>query len=189
MVKVVQELISLCWIVFLVYWLVSALSTKKTSERLSWVGRIVHRIPTFFGALLLFRPDLVPALDGPVVPHSVIPQAIAVTLCVLGLLGAIWSRRTLAKNWSGEVVFKEQHELVERGPYRWVRHPIYTSLLLMALATALASGRLGSFLGFLLLVAGLVIKSQMEESLLLRHFPDSYAAYKARVKALVPFIW
>ena len=189
MVRISQELIVVCWIAFLIYWLISALSTKRTAEQLNWVGRIIHRIPTALGAVLLFRPNVLSSYDVLIVSHATVIEAIAVALCVLGLLGAIWSRRTLAKNWSGEVVFKEQHELVERGPYQWVRHPIYTSILLMALGTALAVGRLGSFVGLMLLGTGLIIKFHMEESLLLRHFPNEYAAYKSRVKALVPFLW
>jgi protein-S-isoprenylcysteine O-methyltransferase Ste14 len=78
---------------------------------------------------------------------------------------------------------------VERGPYRFVRHPIYTSHLLMGLGTAIASGLLVAFAGLLLFIIGFWIKLKQEEGLLLRHFPDEYPAYKARVKALVPFVF
>jgi protein-S-isoprenylcysteine O-methyltransferase Ste14 len=124
-----------------------------------------------------------------VVPYTLAIQALAVSLCILGLLGAIWARRTLAENWSMEVVFKEQHELVERGPYRFVRHPIYTSVLLMVLGSALAEGLLTALVGFLLIVAGFAVKLKQEEVLMLRHFPTQYAAYKSRVKALLPLVW
>ena len=107
----------------------------------------------------------------------------------MGLAGAVWSRKTLAGNWSSDVTFKAGHELIERGPYRWARHPIYTSLLLMLLGTAMVGGRVASFVGVGICFLALWIKLKQEERLLTRHFPAAYAAYQARVKALVPFLF
>jgi len=186
---ITQRLIHACWIVFLAYWLISAWSTKKTVERQSAGAKLTYNLPLVLGALLLFWPAPLFSWNVLVVPHTLVVQVLAVGLCVLGLLGALWARRTLAENWSSEVVFKEQHELIERGPYRFVRHPIYTSLLLMALGSALATGRPGSFVGFLLFLVGFWLKLKQEEALLLRHFPTQYAAYMSHVKALLPFVF
>lgn len=188
MVKIAPVLIVACWIVFGIYWLISAWGTKKTAERQKWTDKIAYQVPTVLGVLLL-RPIPRRHIHSSIIVHNPAVLTIAVTLCVLGLLGAIWSRRTIAKNWSGEVVFKEEHELVERGPYRWVRHPIYTSILLMALGSALMLCRWTSFAGFLLMAVGFLIKLRQEEALLLRHFPREYSAYKSRVKTLIPFVW
>ena len=70
-------------------------------------------------------------------------QWMAGILCIAGLAFCVWARATLGRNWSGTITLKEGHELIERGPYRLVRHPIYTGLLAMFLATALAFGHLG----------------------------------------------
>jgi len=183
-----QKLILVCWLVFLAYWLISAFSTKKTAERPSLAAMLLYRIPFALGAVLLFKPLPLASWDILLLPHIVVVQVIAVGLCILGLLGALWARRTLGKNWSGEVVFKEEHELVERGPYRFVRHPIYTSILLMALGRLLNTGLLGALVGFLILIVGVWIKLKQEEALMLKHFPTQYAAYKSRVKALIPFV-
>ena len=113
-------------------------------------------------------------------------RLLAAALCVGGLAVAFWARATLAGNWSSNVTFKKNHELIQTGPYRWARHPIYTGLLLMALGTALISARLGSWLGLLLMTLGFWIKLKYEEELMLRHFPDTYPGYQKRVKALVP---
>jgi protein-S-isoprenylcysteine O-methyltransferase Ste14 len=107
---------------------------------------------------------------------------------VLGLAVAIWSRGTLAGNWSATVTFKQGHELVQTGPYRFVRHPIYTVILLMILGSVIAVGRLQSSFGFLIVCIGFWIKLKQEESLMLLHFPNEYPAYRARVKAPVPFL-
>jgi len=95
---------------------------------------------------------------------------------------------TLGGNWSSEVALKQGHELVKTGPYRFVRHPIYTGLLLMCLGTAIVPGQLRSWLGFLLLCAGFWIKLKQEETLMLQHFPDEYPVYRRQVKVLIPFI-
>jgi protein-S-isoprenylcysteine O-methyltransferase Ste14 len=195
------RLIGVCWIVFISYWLITAWSTKKTTERASVAALLWHRALFVIGVLFFLVParwshlssldvphSLITDLNTLVVPHSPVTEGIAVCVCILGVMGAIWARRTLAGNWSSEVVFKENHELVERGPYQWVRHPIYTSILLMVLGAVLAAGRLASFVGLLFMASGLWIKLRQEEALMLRHFPAQYAAYMSRVKALIPFV-
>jgi protein-S-isoprenylcysteine O-methyltransferase Ste14 len=77
---------------------------------------------------------------------------------------------------------------VERGPYRFMRHPIYSGHLLMGVGTAIASGSLVAFVGLALFVVGFWTKLNQEERLLLRNFPDEYPAYKARVKRLIPYM-
>jgi protein-S-isoprenylcysteine O-methyltransferase Ste14 len=94
----------------------------------------------------------------------------------------------LADNWSSSVTLKQGHELIQSGPYRYARHLIYTGLVLMCLATALASEELHCRLGCVFLFAGFWIKLSQEDSLLLRHFPNDYPYYRARVKALIPFV-
>jgi len=74
------------------------------------------------------------------------------------------------------------------GPYRLVRHPIYTGLLLMCLGTAVDIGRVRGWLGLGLVFIGFWVKLRQEEKLLLRHFPDTYPAYRKEVKALIPFV-
>ena len=109
-------------------------------------------------------------------------------LCIAGLLFCFWARAALGRNWSGTVTLKEGHELIQRGPYRLVRHPIYTGLLAMFLATAIAYGRLGGFVGVLIAFASFWIKLIGEEKLMLQQFPDQYAAYQERVKRIIPFV-
>jgi protein-S-isoprenylcysteine O-methyltransferase Ste14 len=128
--------------------------------------------------------DLNPVL----IPHTDAMQIIAVAVCVWGLWICIWARRTLAGNWSSSVTFKQDHELIRTGPYRFVRHPIYTGILLMVLAVVIAAGRLHCWLGLVLMAVGFWIKLSQEERLLLRHFPEAYPLYQKQVKALVPWV-
>jgi protein-S-isoprenylcysteine O-methyltransferase Ste14 len=107
-------------------------------------------------------------------------------ICALGLAVTMWARRTLADNWSAFVTFKEGHELIQRGPYAYTRHPIYSGILLMMLGTAVVMNQNGALLGFLVFFGGLWWKLQQEEALMTKHFPATYAAYQRRVKALIP---
>src|SRR4029453_19359785 len=102
-------------------------------------------------------------------------------LCISGLSFAVWARVILGGNWSGVITLKEGHELIERGPYRVVRHPIYTGILAMFVGTAIGIGYFGGFLGLLLVFVSFWLKLKREEDLMLKHFPDKYAAYQRRV--------
>lgn len=184
---VAQWIIAACWVIFCLFWLIRARSVKATAERQSMMGRLAHLVPLALGVLISsVRLD---PFHMVVLRPADLRVPLGAGLCALGLAGAIWSRQTLADNWSGLVTFKEGHELVVRGPYRFVRHPIYSSLLLMVLGSAVAKGTLAALAGLLLFCLAFGIKIVQEEKLLLRHFPETYPAYRSRVKALVPFVF
>jgi len=183
-------IIPLCWLTFAAFWIFRSRAVKATVERASKSEMLAYRIPTLVGALLIYLSWRLPGPLGlRVNPDSASFLAAADLLCLAGLVGALWSRVALAGNWSNDPTFKKGHELIERGPYHWVRHPIYTAVLLMCLGSALAAGALGSWLGLLVLFAGFLIKLRQEEAILLRHFPRAYPDYMRRVKALVPFVY
>jgi protein-S-isoprenylcysteine O-methyltransferase Ste14 len=109
-----------------------------------------------------------------------------VTLCGLGV--ALWARFTLGGLWRSGVVLKESHEIIERGPYGYVRHPIYSGVLLMMLGTMVFLGRLLNVVWFAIAFGGIWVKASREERLLTEHLPVAYRRYKQRVKwMLVPF--
>lgn len=177
-----------CWIIFIAYWIASAMRVKATAERQSRWSALVHRIPLGFSYLLMANWHLPPPLNLSVTPHADWALAMGDLVCVLGLFVTLWARWTLAGNWSSDVTFKQGHELIRTGPYRFVRHPIYTGILFMCLGTALVIGQLGGWLALPLMTAAFWIKLRQEERLMLRHFPDQYPAYRKQVKALVPFV-
>jgi len=176
------------WIIFIFYWIGGARGVKPVAERQSRLSSMAYRGPLTLGGILLWWPRTPHPLMAALIPHTDLARAGGAVVWVLGLGVAIWSRRTLAGNWSSDVTFKHGHELVERGPYRFARHPIYTGILLMCFGTALAIGQLHNWLGFLIQCAGFWIKLRQEESVMLKHFPDQYPAYRKRVRALVPFV-
>jgi protein-S-isoprenylcysteine O-methyltransferase len=173
------------WGAFVVTWAIAALFVKRTVERRWGWGRMLILV-AFLGAWAArSAPVLGATRTWTPTPAT---EWLGAGVVLLGLVVTIWARLTLGSNWSGEVTFKLDHELIERGPYRYVRHPIYTGILLMALGTATLQARLASFLFCAGLLIGLLFKLRAEEELLTRHFPEAYPRYRERVRGLIPFV-
>jgi protein-S-isoprenylcysteine O-methyltransferase Ste14 len=181
------KFVLVCWAVVTAFWVVSAFWVKRTKERQPLPGRLFYLGLTVLVVMLLKGAVQRLHLDRPVLPHTLSTGILADLLVLLGLGIAIWARVTLGGNWSSTVVLKEGHELIQRGPYRLIRHPIYSGLLLMVLGTAILSGRIGGFVALLLCLCALWVKARQEELLLTKHLPG-YPEYMARTKALIPFV-
>jgi protein-S-isoprenylcysteine O-methyltransferase Ste14 len=178
--------VTACWAVFVVTWAIAALFTKRTLERRwSWgtllsvlaivVAWRLMRHPQAFDTARLWEPT--PAL-----------QWLAALVVIAGLVVTLWARAALGRNWSGTVTFKQDHELIVSGPYRFVRHPIYSGLLLMALGSGILSGWRSGFLAVAVLFVGFWLKLRVEERLMEQHFPEAYPDYRRRTRALIPFL-
>jgi protein-S-isoprenylcysteine O-methyltransferase Ste14 len=183
-----SEIIITCWCIFFFVWLVSAARAKPTVEMQSLASRLAHRIPVGIGWWLFLFPNFPGELNRQILPRAAELRIAGAAICVCGLIFTIWARQTLAGNWSSDVTFKREHELIRTGPYRIVRHPIYTGLLVMFVGTGLHIGQLRCMIGFPLICLGFSIKLSQEERLLLRHFPEEYPRYRSEVKALIPFV-
>src|SRR4030081_123288 len=178
-----KNIISACWGVFVVVWLLAALFTKRTVYRESGARRLRYMIPIAFGWYLLFRGHRLPRpFNVDIIPPTDAILVAAAILCLCGLGFCLWARAVLGRNWSGTVTLKENHELIVRGPYRLVRHPIYTGLLAMLIATAIEQGHIAGVIGLVLVFASFWIKLSNEEEVMRKQFPDQYAAYRERVK-------
>lgn len=185
----VKNIISICWSVFLVVWLLAAISTKRTVYRESRAQRLRYTIPILIACYLLFRGYRLPyPFNLRIIPQINAILVAAAILCISGLGFCFWARAVLGGNWSGTVTLKENHELILRGPYRVVRHPIYTGLLAMVIATVIQQGYIAGIIGFILVFVSFWIKLNDEEELMRKQFPDQYAAYRERVKRIIPFI-
>ena len=121
------------------------------------------------------------------VPSPPILQ-IGAVLTALGIAVAIWARLYIGRNWSPRPAMKEEHELVTGGPYAFVRHPIYTGIIIAALGTALTGTLFGAIL-FIFAAALFVSRVGKEERIMLELFPGTYPSYQSRTKWLIPFVW
>jgi protein-S-isoprenylcysteine O-methyltransferase Ste14 len=168
------------WIVFWIYWLASA-STSKESVAGGWRTRLTgaSAIGVFLIAGVLRH--------GGLAVHSVILAAIGAALFAGGIALAVWTRLHLGRNWGMPMTQRAEPELVTSGPYRFVRHPIYTGLLTALLGTALVNNLLGLIV-VAVLVAYFYYCGRVEERNLATTFPATYPEYRSRTKMLIPFL-
>ena len=178
----------LLWIAFTVYWGIAGRNSRAPAKKSeSGASTWFHQAVLTAALLLLFVP--VPGLNGWFLPerwHFLV--AVGAMIQALFILLAIWARRHLGSNWSHAVRIGVDHELVRTGPYKLVRHPIYTAMLGMFLGTAMASSQYHALLGLVILVFAYLRKARLEEKILGETFGTQYDAYRRETWALIPLL-
>lgn len=182
-----KTIVLFCWLGLLGYWLIAAFSVKTARKKQSPSAIFWFRVFQVVTFILLAGIIPFPPFNFVLWHPSSATNVSGIILCIAGFAVAVWARRTLASNWSASVTYKEKHELITNGPYRFVRHPIYSGLLLMMVGTVLVIGRLDTMFAILLRLASYYFKIRSEEAILTEHFSDEYHRYMANVSALVPF--
>jgi protein-S-isoprenylcysteine O-methyltransferase Ste14 len=176
------------WVFFITYWSSAAKhaapakssessESRRTHVRLMNAALVLLFIPSFW----LFGRRFVPDVLAAVVAGLSIQIA-------AGALG-VWARRHLGRNWSGAITVAEDHQLVRSGPYRMLRHPIYSAMLGMFVGSALAIGEWHSLIGFVLITMAYARKIPLEERLLRATFGPEYDEYRKESWALIPWIF
>jgi protein-S-isoprenylcysteine O-methyltransferase Ste14 len=190
-VWIYPAVVSGLWTAWILYWYASARGTKATARVESAGSRWMHLLPLITGVLLVLYSPIVPwpAMRAHVLPWGTSAYWIGVALLAAGLAFTVWARVHLGRNWSGIVTLKEGHELIRSGPYRWVRHPIYTGLLTAFVGNAIAYNAAGSFIGVALCGVSLVRKLRIEERFMRERFGEEYSRYAASTAALVPLVY
>jgi protein-S-isoprenylcysteine O-methyltransferase Ste14 len=180
------------WLLWLMYWGISAIGVKQAVRVESNTSRFIkYFLPILVAVILLWAPR--EWLGGTFLAARFVPAQLWIVwlgffLTVAGLAFTCWARVILGRNWSGVVQLKQDHELIVRGPYSIVRHPIYTGLLLAFLGSALAMGEWRALLAALIVGVSFWRKLRLEERWLCELFGDQYRGYMQRVKALVPWL-
>jgi protein-S-isoprenylcysteine O-methyltransferase Ste14 len=186
---VIGSLIPTLWIAWLVYWWLSARNVKPTRSREPVAAELRHRAPLMLAALLLAAPRWVPrVLTRRFLPVGWFFPVLGVILLATGLGFTVWARRHLGRNWSASVMVKEGHALVRTGPYRYVRHPIYSGLLLAFVGMAVTIGEWRGLVAVLLAWVSFGVKSRAEERRMRETFPE-YAEYARGTAAIVPLVY
>lgn len=184
-----REIIAACLLAFLAFWTWGMRQIRRTERSESVASSMVNSLVMWVGMALLGVASIGPQVGAFLALPASHVRSIAGTGCVvLGVAIAIWSRSVLGSNWSGLVRITEGQQVVTRGPYRLVRHPIYSGMLLAAGGVGLVLGDAAGLLGFALIFAALWRKALVEERLLASEFGEEYAAYVRRTKRLIPFV-
>ena len=178
------------WAVWLASWLVAAVWSSRVERRSRSHADYVYRLLTTLGAVLLFDLHLSWQWGATTLWRAGHTTAWAlVAMTISGFAVAWWARITLGRLWSGSVTRKVDHEIISAGPYRMVRHPIYSGLLLSVGATAALRGTTAAVLGAAAIAIGLFVKARVEERFLRSELgSERYDGYARRVPMLVPFI-
>jgi len=164
-----------------------AFFSKSTKRRESVAQRVEHLVPAILGFTLIFRVGFGGSwLARPIWPADPVLLILCVTVTILGLLFAVWARLILGSNWSGTVTIKTNHQLIRRGPYRWIRHPIYTGMLAALLATAMIQGLLSGMIGFAFALLALYRKARREEAFLSQEFGEGFSEHRQRTGMFLP---
>ena len=181
------------WVAMILFWVISAFSVKRDVQSGRWRRFVWLRIVILLVVLsfLWARSSLGILADRwgivQTVSQNTLLAGIGALLCALGVGYAIWARVHLGKNWSPIPNVKEGHELITGGPYRLVRHPIYTGIIAATFGTGLAIHVW--FLVFLIMTANFIWRVRTEERLMTKQFPDQYPEYKKKTWALIPWVW
>jgi protein-S-isoprenylcysteine O-methyltransferase Ste14 len=184
-----DKVIIACWVVFWVYWLISAFSSKKNAT--SGLNRFIRiRLALFVLIVVLFHVFNVQnySYQNRLASHNELVLTIGFIIFLAGLFTAIWARIHLGKNWGMPMSTKQNPELVTSGPYRYIRHPIYTGILLAMIGSGLASS-LFWLTVFAITAIYFVYSAVQEEKLMTEQFPKVYPSYKNKTKMLIPFIF
>jgi protein-S-isoprenylcysteine O-methyltransferase Ste14 len=174
------------WLVFAGWWGVRALSTARTERAEERRSRLTFIVLVGAGVLFFTLPPV--EMRRHLWPASLPLVLVGLGLELAGVAFAIVAREYLGAMWSGRVTLKENHRIIQTGPYRLVRHPIYTGILTGLLGVVLARGDAGAIIGFVLIALGIARKIMVEEEMLRAHFGAAYDDYRKKVAAIIPFI-
>jgi|SRR5579871_6550732 len=177
------------WLLFASYWWISAKGVKRNIRRISWRWEIGFRILVFVAVIAIIR---VPGArrffeNATSAAINTLEGAVGLIVCFVGFGIAVCARRHLGRNWGMPMTLKEGHELVTTGPYRYIRHPIYTGFLLAMLGSALAMSRIW-LLPFAAMLVYSIYSASTEERLMRQQFPSRYDQYRQHTKRFIPFV-
>lgn len=175
------------WIVLMLVWVVLMFGMKRAKKREGWDERLRYLLFLFVGVWLIFATrSNFEALNYRVLPNERMVWGIGLALTAIGVSIAIWARLSLGANWSGTVTLKNQHELVRKGLYRWIRHPIYTGIGLGMFGSAIIGGYLAGLIGAGLILLGFYIKARKEESFLREEFGAGFEEHARQTGMFLP---
>ncbi|HEY1469643.1 MAG TPA: isoprenylcysteine carboxylmethyltransferase family protein [Candidatus Acidoferrum sp.] len=173
------------WSSLLIVWVVLWFGMKRAKKLESPWEMAQHALPVVLGFWLLFESNW-KGLDLPLLPEIPAVRILGLLFTALGVGISIHARLTLGTNWSGVVTLKKDHELVRKGLYRWIRHPIYTGVLVAMIGTAMIKGHLRGWIGFAIVWAAFYFKARREERLLCEEFGEKFREHSRRTGMFLP---
>ena len=168
------------WFLIFLYWIIRS-KEKGILNEIAGLAKLI------VSGLVLYIPVFL-QLKIFTFGNNLIVNIFGLVISIFGLLVCIIAREYLSKNWSGKVTVQEGHNLIKNGPYKIIRHPIYSGILIMMFGSGIIAGFLFGFLWVLFCFFGLYRKSRQEEILLENKFGSEYEDYKKETKMMIPKI-
>lgn len=186
-----NKLVYSIWGVFFAYWFLSSLFNKSKTERQETIAyRVLYLILLGLAvSLIVFDPVIYGPLLGRFLPEGMLLRVIGIAILVFGLGFAIWARIHLGRYWSARISLVQNHQLIQTGPYRLVRNPIYFGALVAVVGTAIVVGEIRAIIAFPLTLAAFLLKISQEEKWLRERFGLQFIEYQRKVKSLIPFVF
>lgn len=183
----IDQALAALWFLWGGFWVFARPRSRPAERREPRHSRFVHiALVACAFSLLFFRPFRIGILRWPVLPPALAMHLSGLGLVALGLAFASWARLHLGQQWSGTVAIRAEQRLVGTGPYAFVRHPIYSGLLLAIIGSVQVTRDCGAWLAVPLAVFAYWRKMRLEEAWLLQKFGQSYEVYRSRVGGLLP---
>ncbi|MGA2122482.1 MAG: isoprenylcysteine carboxylmethyltransferase family protein [Methanoregula sp.] len=185
------QIIAGIWIVFMILFFIPALRDgipveRRSSRYIRWSFMVALAVVILAIVLATYEPD---ALVLRVIPGSPLAGMTGIVITLAGLGFSAWARYHLGRYWSSMVMIKVGHQLIRTGPYRIVRNPIYTGILIAFVGAAIAIGELLAFVALVIGFASIWVKIKAEEEILLEKFGEEYLQYKRDVRAaIIPWV-
>lgn len=173
--KLAYIIIDILWLAWLAHMFIAARNASPAEVRENGASRLLHVSLLIAGAALFLFNSLGIGWLGHRFAQDVASVRLAgVIVCAAGVAFAVWARHHLGRNWSSAVTLKVDHELVRKGPYTFVRHPMYVGITSALLGTALVNGHYKDLVGTAVLALEFWRKSRIENAFLARRFgPNS----------------
>ena len=182
--------IAVIWVVFWITWFISAWITRSPVKSQQPQGVRIFFFPALLvvAGILLFSENTSGILVQRIIPDTLPVNLAGLILTLAGIGFTYWARLHLGRFWSSMPVIRVDHKLIRTGPYRFVRHPIYSGLLFGLIGTIIVVGTLVVILAVFVVLMVFFWKIMAEEKVLLEEFGDEYTQYKKEVPALIPFV-
>lgn len=181
------DVIGAAWLIFTLYWLVSAFAVRRKKAPEDAGSQLVRVVVLVIAFLLLYGNNpWFGVLNRRFMPYVDWVAWLGAAFTVVGVAFAIWARYHIGQYWSGAVALKVDHKLIRTGPYKRIRHPIYTGILLALTGTALPIGRYRALLALAIWLASFIWKARREEALLAREFGSAFDEHKRLTGFFLP---
>jgi protein-S-isoprenylcysteine O-methyltransferase Ste14 len=188
----IRLVVLIVWTAYWIYSIAAAITTRMHVKIIARGETVLDRLiqnALMIIALYLIYSPYVGYLSVHILPNCLLVQALGCTVVIMSLFFADWSRRVLACNWSSAVQSVEKQKLVQHGPYRYIRHPIYTGVIGAFFGTLLVQGTLASLIALVCIVVKYILKINKEEQFLFTLFGPQYRLYKSKTWGILPFVY